>query len=159
LNLRGHLVVATSIAVALGMGGLPLPQPITYLWPDWVLLTITYWGLAAPHRYGLGMAFIAGMFQDVSLATLLGLHALIYVLALYLIIENHLRIRLMHLWGQTLVVLVLALFSVLLQLWVEGTARELVVNLWSLVSALTTALFWSPVFLFLRNLRQRFSIA
>ncbi|MFA9462114.1 rod shape-determining protein MreD [Thiohalorhabdus methylotrophus] len=159
MNLGGHLVVATSIAVALGLGGLPLAQPITYLWPDWVLLTISYWGLAAPHRYGLGMAFIAGLFQDVSTATLLGLHALIYVFSLYLIIENHLRIRLLHLWGQTLVVFFLALFSVLLQLWVEGTTRDLGANLWSLVSAVTTGLFWSPVFLFLRSLRQRFSIA
>lgn len=159
MNLRGHLVVASSIALALGLGGLPLAPSIAYLWPDWVLLTISYWGLAAPHRYGLGVAFAAGLLQDVSAATLLGLHALIYVLAMYLIIENHLRLRLLHLWGQTLVLFFLALFSVLFQIWVEGPTEELGPNLWAVVPAVTTALFWSPVFLLLRSLRQRFAIA
>ena len=134
-------------------------EPLTLLWPDWVLLALTYCCLAAPHRYGLGLAWLAGVFQDVATATLLGLHALIYVLAMYLIIENHLRIRLLHLGSQTLVVLTLALFSILMQLWIEGPADDFGANLWALVPALTTALFWSPAFLLLRGLRQRFEIA
>ena len=138
---------------------IPLAKPVAYLWPDWVLLTLAYWCLAAPHRYGVGMAFVAGIFQDVATGTLLGLHALIYVLTMYVLIENHLRIRLLHLWSQTLVLLTLAVASALMQLWVEGPADDLGANLWALVPALTTALFWSPVFLLLRSLRQRFAIA
>jgi len=159
MNLKGHLVVITTIALTLGLGSLPLSGPLPYLWPDWVLLTLTYWSLAAPHRYGLGLAFVAGIFQDVATATLLGLHALIYVLAVYVVIENHLRIRLLHLWGQTLGMLVLALFSALIQLWVEGAAMDWTANVWALLPALTTALLWAPIYLLLRGLRQRFQIA
>jgi rod shape-determining protein MreD len=159
MNWSGHLVVGLSVAMALGLGSIPLAEPVAYLWPDWVLLTLAYWCLAAPHRYGVGIAFVAGVLQDVATGTLLGLHALTYVLAMYVLIENHLRIRLLHLWAQTLVILVLALVSGLLQLWVEGPAADFAANLWALVPALTTALFWSPVFLLLRSLRQRFAIA
>lgn len=159
MSWTGHLVVGLSIAVALGLGSIPLAEPVAYLWPDWVLLTLAYWCLAAPQRYGVGVAFAAGVFQDVATGTLLGLHALIYVLGMYVVIANHLRIRVLHLWGQTLVILLLAVISALLQLWVEGPAADLGANLWSLVPALTTALFWSPVFLLLRGLRQRFAIA
>jgi rod shape-determining protein MreD len=159
VNLRGHLVVIVTIALALGLGNLPLAGPLPYLWPDWVLLTLTYWSLAAPHRYGLGLAFLAGIFQDVATATLLGLHALIYVIAVYVVIEHHLRIRLLHLWGQSLGMLVLGLFSVLLQLWVEGAGMGWMANVWALLPALTTALLWAPIFLLLRGLRQRFKIA
>jgi len=159
VNWTGHVVVGLSLVAALGLGSIPLADPAGYLWPDWVLLTLAYWCLAAPQRYGVGIAFAAGVFQDVSTGTLLGLHALTYVLAMYVLIENHLRLRLLHLWGQTLVILVLALASGLLQLWVEGPAADLGANLWSMVPALTTALFWSPVFLLLRSLRQRFAIA
>jgi len=159
MNWKGHLVVGLTLAVALGLGNIPLAEPVSYLWPDWMLLTLAYWCLAAPHRYGVGLAFAAGVLQDVATSTLLGLHALIYVLAMYVLIENHLRIRLLHLWAQTLVLLLLAGGSALLQLWVEGPATDLGANLWAMVPALTTALFWSPVFLLLRSLRQRFAIA
>ena len=159
MNLTGHLVVAATLAVALGLGTMPLAGPLPYLWPDWVLLTLTSWCLAAPHRYGLGLAFVAGIFLDVSTATLLGLHALIYVIAMYVVISNHLRIRLLHLWGQTLGMLVLALLSALIQLWVEGPAAAWTANAWVVLPAVTTALLWAPAFLMLRGLRQRFEIA
>ncbi len=159
MSWSGHLVVGGTVAVALGLGTIPLADPVSLLWPDWVLLTLTYWCLAAPHRYGVGLSWAAGLFQDVATATLLGLHALIYVLAMYLIIENHLRIRLLHLGSQTLVVLMLALFSGLLQLWIEGPADDVAANMWALVPTLTTALFWAPVFLLLRGLRRRFTVA
>jgi len=159
MNWSGHVVVGLSLAVALGLGSIPLAEPVAYLWPDWLLLSLSYWCLAAPHRYGVGLAFVAGVFQDVATGTLLGLHALIYVLIMYALIQNHLRIRMLHLGAQSVVLLFLALFSALLQMWVEGPATNLGANLWAVVPAMTTALFWSPVFLLLRSLRQRFAIA
>ncbi|MEF8793634.1 rod shape-determining protein MreD [Thiohalorhabdus sp.] len=159
MSWTGHVVVALSVLIALGLGSIPLAEPASYLWPDWVLLTLAYWSLAAPQRYGVGVAFLTGILQDVAIGTLLGLHALIYVLIVYVLIANHLRIRMLHLGAQTLVILVLALVSLLLQLWVEGPNQDLMVNLWALVPAMTTALFWSPVFLLLRSLRQHFAIA
>lgn len=159
MNWTGHVVVGLSLAVALGLGSIPLAEPVAYLWPDWLLLALSYWCLAAPHRYGVGLAFVAGVFQDVATGTLLGLHALIYVLIMYALIQNHLRIRMLHLGAQSMVILFLALFSALLQMWVEGPATDLGANLWAIVPAMTTAMFWSPVFLLLRSLRQRFAIA
>lgn len=159
MNWASHLVVALTLAIALGLTTIPVAEPVALLWPDWVLLTMAYWCLAAPQRYGLTLAFGMGLFQDVAGATLLGLHALIYVLAMYVLIANHLRLRLMPLWMQTLVILGLAGLSALLQFWVEGPVTDLAANFWALVPAVTTALFWAPMFLFLRYLRLRFAIA
>ena len=158
MTLAGHLVVAITIIFALGLGSMPVGQPFVHLWPDWVLLTLTYWSLAAPNRYGMGLAFIAGIFQDVATATLLGVHAFVYVLAIYLVVENHLRIRILHLWGQTLVVFLIALGSAVFQLGVAGISEAWLLNVWALIPPVTTALLWAPIFLFLRRLRQRFQI-
>jgi rod shape-determining protein MreD len=158
-TLPAYILVWITILVGLGLNGLPITEALQLLWPDWVLLVLAYWALAVPERFSVGVAFIAGLFQDVLTGTLLGMHALAYVVAVYLLVENHLRIRLLHLWGQAGALLLLALFATVIQLWVEGPASQSHLAWWSLLSALTTALLWPPVFLALRRYRQRFEIA
>lgn len=158
-TLPAYLLVWLTILLALGLNGLPLTEALRLLWPDWVLLVLAYWALAVPERFGVGVAFLAGLFQDVLTGTLLGMHGLVYIIAVYLLVENHLRIRLLHLWGQSGVILFLALFSAVIQLWAEGPAGQSHLAWWSLISTLTTALLWAPVFVALRRYRQRFEIA
>jgi rod shape-determining protein MreD len=155
--LPAYFLVWLVILLALGLNGLPIPAALKLIWPDWALLTLAYWGLAVPERFNVGVAFIAGLFQDVITGTLLGLHGLIYVVAVYLLVENHLRIRLVPFWGQATIILLLGLFAHLMQIWVEGVSRGSLAW-WSLLSTLTTAFLWPLVFVLLRRYRQRFEI-
>ena len=51
--------------------------------PDWVAMVIIFWCVREPQRVGMTWAFVLGLMMDVSDASLMGQHALIYVLAAY----------------------------------------------------------------------------
>ena len=51
--------------------------------PDWVALVIVFWSIREPRRVGMGAGFMLGLVMDVADASLLGQHALAYVLVSY----------------------------------------------------------------------------
>ena len=53
--------------------------------PNLVLLVIVYWALYRPDSIGMGVAWLVGLSQDLLMANLIGQHALIYVLVVFLI--------------------------------------------------------------------------
>ncbi|MDR2507179.1 MAG: rod shape-determining protein MreD [Candidatus Accumulibacter sp.] len=50
---------------------------------DWVALALIFWSIREPHYIGMGAAFILGTLMDVAGASLMGQHAMAYVLASY----------------------------------------------------------------------------
>ncbi|MEY2633809.1 MAG: rod shape-determining protein MreD [Pseudomonadota bacterium] len=51
--------------------------------PDWLALVLCFWGVREFRRIGMGWAFLFGLLMDVADATVLGQHALAYVLLAY----------------------------------------------------------------------------
>jgi rod shape-determining protein MreD len=51
--------------------------------PDWLALTLTFWVCREPRLIGFGIAFIMGLLMDVHDGTVVGEHALAYVLLAY----------------------------------------------------------------------------
>jgi rod shape-determining protein MreD len=73
--------IGFSLLLALLLNFLP-----TAAWPglpDWLALVIVFWSVREPRRVGMGLAFLFGVAMDVADASLLGQHALAYVLAAY----------------------------------------------------------------------------
>lgn len=73
--------IGFSLIVALLLNFLP-----TAVWrgmPDWLALLIVFWSVREPRRVGMGLAFLLGVAMDVADASLLGQHALAYVLVAY----------------------------------------------------------------------------
>lgn len=73
--------IAFSLLLALLLNFLP-----TAAWPvlpDWTALLIVFWSVREPRRVGMGLAFLFGVAMDVADASVLGQHALAYVLAAY----------------------------------------------------------------------------
>lgn len=48
--------------------------------PDWVALVLAFWCIREPLRVGMGTAFVLGLMVDIGDASLMGQHALAYVL-------------------------------------------------------------------------------
>ena len=48
--------------------------------PDWVALVLTFWCIHQPLKVGMGAAFVLGLVMDVADASVMGQHALAYVL-------------------------------------------------------------------------------
>lgn len=51
--------------------------------PDWTAMLIIFWSIREPRHLGMGTGFIVGLAMDVADASVLGQHALAYVLASY----------------------------------------------------------------------------
>lgn len=73
--------IAASLAAALLLNFLPTSD---WPWmPDWTALAIIFWSIREPRHIGMGTGFLLGLIMDVADASLLGQHALAYVLVAY----------------------------------------------------------------------------
>lgn len=158
MNARWWLVPAT-VAVALMLTMVPLPEAIEPLRPDWVALVVLYWAIAVPERFGLVFAWTAGLLLDVSTGTLLGQHALALVLVVAIALRLHQRLRLFPPAQQTLVIVVLLFFKQVVILWTSGVTNRAPEEAWMhMLAPLFALAFWPLVFIILRDLRRRHGI-
>lgn len=158
MNTRWWLVPVT-VAVALMLAMMPLPDLIAPLRPDWVALVVLYWAIAVPERFGLVFAWTAGLLLDVSTGTLLGQHALGLVLVVAIALRLHQRLRIFPPAQQTLAIVVLLFFKQMIVLWTSGVADRAPPEAWMhMLSPLPALIFWPLVFVILRDLRRRHGI-
>ena len=156
MNARWWLIPTTLIA-ALMLTMVPLPASVAPLRPDWVALVALYWAIALPDRFGVVIAWVAGLLLDVSTGALLGQHALGLVLIVAVAVNLHQRLRVSPLAQQALIVVVLLFVKQALVLWTSGLAGRAPANPWLYLSAPLTALvFWPLLFMILRDLRRRY---
>src|SRR4051812_21195174 len=76
LPARGWFIFA-SLAIALLLNLIPfghLPGV-----PDWIALVLVFWCIHQPLKVGMGAGFFLGLVMDVADGSLLGQHALAYV--------------------------------------------------------------------------------
>jgi rod shape-determining protein MreD len=101
------------IAVVLTL--LPLPQWLSILWPNLVLLTVLYWSTMTPAVGGVLIGFASGLALDVLGGTQLGQHAFAFSVLTYLAIKLHLLTRAKPIFEQAIFVLLgLVLYEAIL---------------------------------------------
>ena len=159
----GPLIILVSLLIAMVLAVMPLPDTVPaylgYIRPDWVALVILYWVIALPHRVGMISAWLIGLLMDVLMGSLLGQHALSYVVLAYIAANLYQRLRMFAVWQQALVVFAMLGLNELLNFWVESIAGLADWSPWNLLPALSGALLWPWAFLLLRSLRRRFRVA
>jgi rod shape-determining protein MreD len=156
---RRTWVILASLAVALFLTILPIPDWSQELRPQWVALVLIYWGLALPDRIGVFWAWGTGLVLDVTTGTVLGQHALSLSVVAWLAVELHKRIRIFPPLQQAVSVWVLLLVERLLSMWVIGATGQPTPTLWYWMPTFVGALLWPWVFAVLRDLRRRFAVS
>lgn len=151
-------VIISSLAIALLLTILPMPDWGQELRPQWVALTLIYWSLALPSRVGVLWAWGTGLVLDVTVGTVLGQHALSLSVVAWLALELHPRIRVFPLLQQAVSVWVLLLVERLLALWVIGATGQPTPTLWYWAPTFVGMLLWPWVFIVLRDVRRRFAV-
>ena len=73
--------VLLSLLAALFLNFLPTTSVVWI--PDWVALVLVFWSIREPRHVGMGSGFLLGLAMDVADASLMGQHALAYVIAAY----------------------------------------------------------------------------
>ncbi len=141
-----------SIIFAMALNIAPWSVPFLMAAPDWVLLTLVYWALAAPETASVGKAWLVGLLVDVLTGQLLGQYALAYAVSIFLSVKQHKRIRHYPIIQQSLAVLIILLLSRIFIFWIENIDHQSVpMNFW--LPVFTGALVWPIVSLALRKIR------
>lgn len=151
---RGRVLLAFSLLLAMCLAIMPLPHLLHWLRPDWMLLVLLYWVLADEPRVSVSGAWLMGLAVDLLLGTLLGLHALIYAVIIFIAQRNRNSVARLPMWQQVLFVVICVLLSLIIQLVVYHSIGLSVVTPGYFVSLLMGPLLW-PWLSWLLNGLQR----
>lgn len=81
------------MALALALNLSPWPDAARWLVPDFTLMVLLYWSIRAPRLAGLGTACLLGLVVDVERGLHLGLNALAYCAAAFLVLMLQRRLE------------------------------------------------------------------
>lgn len=152
---EGHWLVFLSLLVALSLELTPLPGEMAAWRPPWLALVMIYWALRYPRRYGLALAWTAGLLLDVLKGGVLGQHALAMTVTTWLALHFHLRLRIFPVWQQIMAVGVLVLAHEFLVFWVDGVAGDALLSWQRATPVLAALVVWPLVSGLLNGLRAR----
>jgi rod shape-determining protein MreD len=144
LPVTSGLIVVTVLG-ALLVNLVPLPLKVLELRPDFCALVLVYWGIHQPRRVGFAVAFLLGLAVDMVDASLLGQHALAYVVLLFGAIALHRRVLNFSLIGQSLHILPLLLAGEVLMIAVRLLAGDELPTAAHLLGPVIGALLWIPL--------------
>ena len=137
--------VILALLVALSLEVAPLPHTADILRPPWMALSIIYWTMHQPGRYGVGVAWIVGLILDVLQGSVLGQHALMLAIVAYLTIMFRQRMRVFPIWQQTAAVCAITTVYVLLGLWIDGMTGDLEGGALRLAPIVSALALWPPL--------------
>lgn len=113
--------------------------------PDWVALVLCFWCVREPLRAGMGIGFVLGLLMDVGYGSLMGQHALAYVLLAYGAAALSRRILWFGFVQQALHVLPLLAGAQLVMLAVRLAAGDGFPGLAYCLSSVTATALWYPL--------------
>jgi rod shape-determining protein MreD len=151
----GHGLLLASAVVAILLGLLPLPDWLAPLRPYWIGLVLAYWALEAPHRLGLGIAFLIGIAADLVYGTLLGEQALRLTIIVFLVLRFRPRLRFFPLSQQSIAVFALLINDRVVVLTVRAFTGEGLPPMLFWAAPVVGMLLWPWLFLLLDDLRLR----
>lgn len=153
-----YTVVGLSLAVGIILTIWPLPGTMNWLRPAWPMLILLYWTLMIPNHVDIKLAWVIGLLLDGLHGSLLGEHALAYLLTIYLAGLIRRQILILPLWLQMLMILLLMLIYQLIIFLIQGFAGQVISSWHYWLVALTSALFWPLIVMLLETSKQRFRI-
>lgn len=135
--------IVMSLVVAMTLTAVPLGRFPGM--PDWVALTLAFWCVREPLRVGMLSAFVIGILMDVIDGSVMGQHALAYVLLAYLAGQISRRVLWFGLLQQSLHVLPLLLVAQVAQVVTRLMAGAIFPGWWYFAGAFIAAMLWTPL--------------
>ncbi|MDP2788129.1 MAG: rod shape-determining protein MreD [Pseudomonadota bacterium] len=140
---RSRIYVGLGLAFALTL--LPWMEQIRWLVPDFTLMALLYWNIRAPRLAGLGAAFCFGLLTDVARGVLIGLNALAYCTATFVVLLIQRRLEGFDTPRQTLQLAPMLLGKELLVLTIGLVIGRGAVDWRWLAAGVVAALLWPPL--------------
>lgn len=153
-----HYVIAVTLMIAMVFQIMPVPMQVDVYRPDWVLIVLSYWVMALPHRVNVGVALLSGLALDILLGTPLGVHSFALSLAIYVLAANYQRLRNYSVWQQAVIIALVSALYHLVLFWLLRLLTDIVFrfdDLWPVVSSMA---LWPWIFWLLRKVRRQLRI-
>jgi rod shape-determining protein MreD len=155
---RGGWVIVLSFVFSFMLVVLPMPAWISAWRPDWVAMVLIYWCLYLPERVGVATGWFVGIVHDVLKDTLLGQHALGFVLIAYLSVKLHRQVRSFSVWQQAIGVFGLVTLNQLLDIWIQSIFGYPQMKGSFIYPAFSSMLLWPWLFMILRDKRRAYGV-
>lgn len=156
---QGYWVVLLTLLVASLLAIVPFPVWAMDFRPEWVALVTIYWAMALPFRFGIGSAWVVGLFMDMLEGSILGLNAMVLAILAYITLSLHKRLRMFSPVQQSGLIFALVGLDLILSHWLQlASGNTVSSNLMFLMGALTSAVLWPFIFQSLRQLRRAFHV-
>lgn len=98
----------------------PLGESLSVWRPEWIALTLIHWSLVIKDRISLVMAFVLGLVIDTLFSSMLGPHALSFLLVTYLSVRLGVRMSPESAIQQMALIIAVLFLHLLLGLWLQG---------------------------------------
>jgi rod shape-determining protein MreD len=145
MKINSHRALYINLLVAIILQLLPWSGFWVKIKPDFVLLTLLYWMLRAPHLCNIGTAWAAGLMMDLLNGNLFGQTALAYALTTFVAVAYQKRLILFTVLQQSGYVFMLLLINqltlIVLKLFMDSKQFSLLY----FVSCLSSILLWHLV--------------
>ncbi len=120
VSIRFTGAMMLSLLVAFVLTILPIPEKWSLWRPEWLALTLMHWGLLAPKKSSLLLAWFLGLLLDVIQGTVLGQHAFGLMLVLFITLRMRPRILKDSLFQQLFLLFISLGSYLLINLWILG---------------------------------------
>ena len=148
-------LLAGSFVFAFLLNLLPWSGVALQISPDFVLLILLYWAVQEPRSVGQGLGFILGLVMDVADSALLGQHALIYVVAIFLVQLLRVRVLQLNLPAQALHIGAILILAQAIGVSLNLSLGREIPGTWMVIAPVVGALLWPVISLVLALPRLR----
>ncbi len=148
-------LLAGSFVFAFLLNLLPWSGVALQISPDFVLLILLYWAVQEPRSVGQGLGFILGLVMDVADSALLGQHALIYVVAIFLVQLLRVRVLQLNLPAQALHIGAILILAQAIGVSLNLSLGREIPGTWMAIAPVVGALLWPVISLVLALPRLR----
>jgi rod shape-determining protein MreD len=135
--------IYSSLVIALALNLIPFGRLPGI--PDWLALTLAFWCIHQPLKIGMGAGFFFGLIMDVADASVMGQHALAYVLLAFAAGGLSRRILWFPLALQALHILLLLCGTQLVMLLVRLVMGAEFPGVMYFLSSLIATVLWHPL--------------
>lgn len=140
-----------SIILALLLSITPLPDAIIAYRPLILTLVCIYWAIYHSSDFGLGKAFVIGLFLDVLHGTLLGQTSLCLVAITAACMYYQRSFRMSPIFQQILFVLMFCALYQFLFIWTDSINERPLATQARMLTALISALLWPAIVVIMNN--------
>lgn len=150
------IVLTLIVALIFAVMHLPewWPQWLGWLRPNWVAMTVFFWVLAVPHRFGLVAAWLLGLLVDVLQAEPLGLNGAVLAVLTYITWSLYERLRMFSSFQQAIILFFLLLLAECARMLGLMLLIEREAQVGFVLVALASALLWPLLRMILERVQQ-----